>query len=137
MHNLNMSKKKHYLCEDGIEKYVTELIQAMSCLVFDNLWFLIFSSLALILLSKVYVLGHIHFCLPARHNLLQWSNSLPSGKFFMDFCRLLIFFKIDFFKKFFQEYHQSVKQFGSRSGPTFCPAWSGSKLFVKVISRRH
>ena len=30
----------------------------------------------------------------------------------------------------FQEYqyHQSVKQFGSRSGPMFCQAWSGSKL---------
>ena len=28
------------------------------------------------------------------------------------------FFKIDFFKKFFQEYHQSVKQFGPRSGLT-------------------
>ena len=25
-----------------------------------------------------------------------------------------------FFEKFFQEYHQSVKQFGYRSGPTFC-----------------
>ena len=32
----------------------------------------------------------------------------------MHFCRLLLFFfKINFFKKFFQEYHQSVKQFGS------------------------
>ena len=26
------------------------------------------------------------------------------------------FFKINFFEKFFKEYHQSVKQFGSRSG---------------------
>ena len=32
------------------------------------------------------------------------------------------FFKNNFFEKFFQEYHQSVKQFGSRSGPTFCGA---------------
>ena len=32
-------------------------------------------------------------------------------------------------------YHQSVKQFGSRSGPTFCRAYSGSKLFAKIISR--
>ena len=31
----------------------------------------------------------------------------------------------------------SVQQFGSRSGPTFCRAWSGSKLFAKVISRWH
>ena len=27
------------------------------------------------------------------------------------------------------------EQFGSRSGPTFCQAWSGSKIFAKVISR--
>ena len=27
-----------------------------------------------------------------------------------------------FFEKFFQEYHQSVKQFGSRTGQTFCQA---------------
>ena len=39
---------------------------------------------------------------------------------FHTFCRLLIFFKFNFFEKFFQEYHQSVKQFGSRSVPTFC-----------------
>ena len=37
----------------------------------------------------------------------------------MLFCRLLIFFKIKFFEKFFQEYHQNIKQFGYRSGPTF------------------
>ena len=38
------------------------------------------------------------------------------------FCRLLNFFKINFFEKFFQKYHQSVKQFGSRSSPTHCRA---------------
>ena len=54
------------------------------------------------------------------------------------FCGLLIFFfKINFFEKYFHEYHQSVKQFGPRSGPTLCRAWSGSKLFAKFISRRH
>ena len=31
--------------------------------------------------------------------------------------------------------HPGVKKFGSRSGPTFCRSWSGSKLFAKVISR--
>ena len=36
----------------------------------------------------------------------------------MLFCRLLILFKINFFEKFFQVYHQSVKQFESRSGLT-------------------
>ena len=46
-----------------------------------------------------------------------------------------VFSKSTFF--FFQECLQSVKQFGSSSGPTFCKAWSGSKLFVKVISRWH
>ena len=39
----------------------------------------------------------------------------------------------DFFKKFFQEYHQNVKQFASRPGLMFCWAWSGSKLFAKVF----
>ena len=64
-------------------------------------------------------------------------NSLPTGYLCMLFCRLLIFFKITFFKKLFQQYHQSVKQFGSRSGPTFCRTWTGTKLFAKIISRRH
>ena len=36
----------------------------------------------------------------------------------------------------FFQYHRGVKQFGSRSGPTFCRAWSGSKLFAKVIIRQ-
>ena len=54
--------------------------------------------------------------------ILHWIvfNSLPHGKFFMLFCRLLIFFKINFFEQIFREYHLTVKQFGSRSGPTFC-----------------
>ena len=34
------------------------------------------------------------------------------------FCRLLIFFKINIFEKFLQEYLQGVKQFGSISGLT-------------------
>ena len=52
------------------------------------------------------------------------------------FCRLLTFFNINYFKKLFQKHFQSVKRFGSRSGPTFCRSWSGSKLFAKVIIRR-
>ena len=52
-------------------------------------------------------------------------------------CADFFFFKSTFFKKIFQEYHKSVKQFGSRSGTAFCPAWSGYKLFAKVISWRH
>ena len=57
------------------------------------------------------------------------------------YCRLLTFFKINFFKILFQEHYQSVKQSGSRSGLTFCllknvcPEF-GSKLCTKIISRR-
>ena len=54
---------------------------------------------------------------------------------FTCFFVICSFFKTIFSKKIFPEYHQSVKQFGSRSGPTFCQAWSGSKLFAKVISK--
>ena len=43
------------------------------------------------------------------------------------------FFKINFFKKLFREYHQNVKQFGPRSGPSLCRARSGSKLFVCLL----
>ena len=38
------------------------------------------------------------------------------GNFSYFCCRLLTFFKINFFKKFFQENSQSFKRFGSRSG---------------------
>ena len=41
------------------------------------------------------------------------------------------FFKINVFEKFFQEYHPSVKQIGSRSGLTKCQAWSGSQSACK------
>ena len=54
--------------------------------------------------------------------------------FFLFFCRLWTCLFL--LKKLFQEYHQSVKQFGSRLGPTFCWASSGPKLVAKVISRR-
>ena len=39
-----------------------------------------------------------------------------------------------FFKTFFQEHHQSAKQFGPRLGLTFCHSYSGSKLLAKDIS---
>ena len=48
------------------------------------------------------------------------------------YFRLLAFFKIMYFlKKKNQDHHQSVKQFGSRSRPTFCWSSSGFKLFAK------
>ena len=46
-------------------------------------------------------------------------NSLH-GNFACFFVVCGFFFKINFFKNIFQENHQSVKQFGSRSGPMFC-----------------
>ena len=49
----------------------------------------------------------------------------------MLFCCLLIFFKINFFEEFFQKYHQSVKQFGSRSGPTFFSPDLGSNCLQR------
>ena len=49
------------------------------------------------------------------------SISLHAGKFWMSFCHLLIFSKWTFSK-----YSFIVKQFGSRSGRTFCTACSGS-----------
>ena len=53
------------------------------------------------------------------------------------FCCLLMLFVDQLFAKYFQKYSRKVKQFGFRSGPTFCQARSGSKLFANVISRRH
>ena len=76
----------------------------------------------------------VHVCNLISINIIISS---PSGKFCHVFCCLLILFKINFSEKFFQEYHLSVKQIGSRSGPTFCRAWSGSNLFAKAMSRRH
>ena len=42
------------------------------------------------------------------------------GNFSCFCCRLLTFFKFNFFKKFFQGHYHSVKLFGYRAGPTFC-----------------
>ena len=56
--------------------------------------------------------------LPFANSLdLVWKSDKPSPQ--KNSCRNTI----------------SVKQFGSRSGQMFCRAWSGSKLFAKVISR--
>ena len=55
-----------------------------------------------------------------------------------NFQALLLFahffsFKTTFnFRKFIQEHHQTVKQFGSGTHHTFCLAWSGFKLFARL-----
>ena len=113
---------------------------------------LIFSSLPMI---KMYVVGTqkkplTKVLIMRTHNIcFSWTNrrkifilipllsgALTLGDFCIHFLWSVDFFKIDFYKKIFQEYHQSVKQFGLRSGSTFFRARSGSKLFAKVISRR-
>ena len=53
------------------------------------------------------------------------------------FLSSAFFFSKSIFSLFFFKNITSVKQFESRSGPTFCRAWSGSKLFAKVTSRWH
>ena len=50
------------------------------------------------------------------------------GNFACYFVVCGFIFSNQLFKKIFSEYHQSVKQFECKSGPTFCWAWSGSKL---------
>ena len=55
------------------------------------------------------------------------------GNFASFFIVCWYFFKINFWEKFFQEYHQSVKKFGSRSGPMFCQSWSVCKCYQQTI----
>ena len=61
-------------------------------------------------LSAAVVIGALTLCMLGNFACFF----VVSGFFF--------FFKFTFSKKVFQEYQQSVKQFGSRSGPTFCRA---------------
>ena len=51
---------------------------------------------------------------------LNFNSLCMLGNFSCFCCLLLTFFKTNFFKKFFQGLYQSIKQFGSRSGPTEC-----------------
>ena len=62
----------------------------------------------------------------STHKRKNTINFLLTGV--MLCCHVLIFFSNStFLEKFFQEYCQSVKQFGPRSGP--------AKLFAKFIRR--
>ena len=79
--------------------------------------------------------------------ITKWSGSTQT---FLTLCLLVNFASFfvvcwlffNFYEKFFQEYHQSVKQFKHTHllfwiQIMFCRAWSGSKLFAKIISRWH
>ena len=83
---------------------------------------------------------------PHRLSLLDRTQSETMQNHFEHFaywgilcfyCRLLLFFRINVFKTFFQEHYQSVKWFGSRLRLTFCRSSSGFKPFAKVNSRQH
>ena len=59
-------------------------------------------------------------------------------------CLWLTLFKSNIFEKLFQKFHQSVKQFGFRSGPIECQAWSGSilsaedkRITLKIAFKMH
>ena len=98
----------------------TEVLYPFNTFLIDEFFHLLWYNNALILGPLLYILA---LC--------------PLGKCSCLFVICWFFSKSTFFEKFFQKYQQSVKQFGSRSGPTFCRVWSGSKLSAKVISRRH
>ena len=53
--------------------------------------------------------------------------------FYCSKISIYLFFKI-IFKKILHEYNQIVNHFWPKSGPTFCRAWVGSKLFTNVMS---
>ena len=64
-----------------------------------------------------------NFHIYALVSLKNASQLFPYSAIFHAFLYTAVFFsKSTFKKKSFQENYQSVKQFGSRSGLTFCPA---------------
>ena len=79
------------------------------------------------------------------HVIRVWDSQVHNFLFLIDFAERVILhaflssadvlFKTNFFERKNQEYHQSVKQFGSRSSPILCRASSESNLFTKIISR--
>ena len=60
--------------------------------------------------------------------------ALLSGLFFMLFVIFWFFFKINFSEKFFQKYHQSVKQFWSRSGSMFVEPDLGKNCLQRLLA---
>ena len=88
-----------------------------------------------------------HSLAKGRNSKSENSVTRYSYKYYMSLCTLVnfwcFFVILIFFEKVFQEYLQRVKQFRSRSGPTFClgvqtveirQAWSGSKLFAIILA---
>ena len=67
----------------------------------------------------VVIIQVLLYCFSAKNT--TWYMTLRFCRL-LCFCFVFVFFKINFFEKLFKEYHQSVKQSGSRSDPTFCLA---------------
>ena len=92
------------------------------------------SYLCLILYSTAAMINKVRKQLKYKWRMLPLCLLGNSACFFV-VC--WFFSKSTFPKEIFQECNQSVKQFWFRSGRMLCRAWSGSKLFTKVISRQH
>ena len=76
-----------------------------------------------------------HFA-PSIFGEYNWTGRqcFTAGYFFL-LLSSADFFKISILKIIIQEHYQSVKQFGSKSGPTFCRSRFGSKQVAKIIIR--
>ena len=68
-----------------------------------------------------------------KRSFINLRLSLNSRFIFMFSLLSADVFQNNLFRKKIQEHYQSVKQFGSRFGPTFCRSRSGFKPFAKVI----
>ena len=76
-------------------------------------------SISVLLLFRHYISHKITFGAPSSGGVLCSA----CGAFIYAFLSADFFFKIVFFEKFFQDCHQSVKQFGSRSADDTCRQW--------------
>ena len=86
--------------------------------------------------GNIYIQNHYNISdfISKRYFMTAWSHLeilqrisphelYVPWEIFHDFLLSADFFQNQFFsKKFFQKYHLSVKQIGSRSGPTYCRA---------------
>ena len=59
---------------------------------------------------------------PGNHPMMAKTGwlSLHTGYFFMILLLSADFFRINFFKNFYQEHYESVKWFGPGNRPMFC-----------------
>ena len=77
----------------------------------------------------------LHWTISREYVTLMVLTHCMLGNFSCIFVICWFFFKINFLKKSFQEYHQFGPWSDAHANLRHCPAWSGSKLFAKVMSR--